>query len=84
MNILHISDIHFGPYHWRGDDAAVLRRLNAFPADIVLNTGDSTSDSLEVEFQQVENFLAQLTCPNVISIMGNHESDPISLDTEMA
>lgn len=73
MNILHISDIHFGPYHWRGDDAALLERLNAYPADIVLNTGDLTSDSLDVEFQQVSHFLAQIKCPNIVSIIGNHD-----------
>ena len=48
MNLLHITDIHFGPYHWAVDDELVLARLNAFDADIVLNTGDMTSDSLQV------------------------------------
>jgi len=47
--------------------------LNAFRADIVLNTGDSTSDSLEGEFQQAQTFLSQLTCPNIVSIIGNHD-----------
>lgn len=73
MNILHISDLHFGPYHWRGDDKAVLDRLNEFPADIVVNTGDTTSDSLPDEFREGQQFLAQLKCPNVVSIIGNHD-----------
>jgi len=73
MNLLHITDIHFGPYHWAVDDNLVLERLNAFDADIVLNTGDLTSDSLQVEFQQVQSFLAKLECPNVVSILGNHD-----------
>lgn len=73
MNILHISDIHFGPYHWSGDDSLVLERLNAFPADIILNTGDMTSDSLQVEFEEAQSFLSKLKCPNLVSIMGNHD-----------
>jgi 3',5'-cyclic AMP phosphodiesterase CpdA len=51
----------------------VLDRLNAFPADIVLNTGDFTSDSLEVEFQEAREFLSELKCANIVSIMGNHD-----------
>lgn len=73
MNILHISDIHFGPYHWAADDKVVLARLNAFPADIVLNSGDMTSDSLQGEFEEAGAFLAGLVCENVVSILGNHD-----------
>ncbi len=73
MNLLHISDIHFGPYHWAVDDDLVIDRLNAFPADIVFNTGDITSDSFPAEFQEGAEFLAKLTCPNVVSIPGNHD-----------
>jgi 3',5'-cyclic AMP phosphodiesterase CpdA len=73
MNILHITDLHFGPYHWAADDRLVLERLNAFNADIVFNTGDMTSDSLPEEFEQAAAFLAKLECPNVVSIMGNHD-----------
>ncbi|MBL4786180.1 MAG: metallophosphoesterase [Cohaesibacteraceae bacterium] len=73
MKILHISDIHFGPYHWAADDALVLDKLNATNADIILNTGDLTSDSLEDEFQAAQKFLSKLACPHLISIMGNHD-----------
>ena len=73
MNLLHFSDIHFGPYHWAVDDDVLLARLNSFPADVVLNTGDMTSDSLEDEFQQAGEFLSKLTCEHVISINGNHD-----------
>ncbi len=73
MNILHISDIHFGPYHWNADDALVADRINQFSADLIFNTGDLTSDSLPDEFHQVQHFLSLLNCENVISIMGNHD-----------
>lgn len=73
MDILHISDLHFGPYHWSANDDLVLDRLNEFEADIVFNTGDLTSDSLQGEFEEVQAFLAGLDCPNIVSIIGNHD-----------
>ena len=73
MNVLHISDLHFGPRHWEGDDAKLLDKINSYNADIVINTGDSTSDGLESEYQDAGRFLKSITCENVISIIGNHD-----------
>lgn len=73
MNIIHISDLHFGPRHWEGRDDALLEKLNSYDADIVINTGDSTSDGLESEYQEAGDFLKGIACENVISIIGNHD-----------
>ncbi len=73
MNVLHISDLHFGTRHWEGDDAKLLDKINSYNADIVINTGDSTSDGLESEYQDAGQFLKSITCENVISIIGNHD-----------
>ncbi len=73
MNILHISDLHFGPRHWRGDDDILLKKINEYDADIVINTGDSTTDGMEDEYAEAGRFLKALACKNVISIMGNHD-----------
>ena len=73
MNILHISDIHFGPRHWEGNDKVLLEKLNSYSADIVFNTGDNTTDGLESEFQEVGGFLKSIECKNVISLIGNHD-----------
>ena len=73
MNVLHISDLHFGPRHWEGEDAKLLDKINSYNADIVINTGDSTSDGLESEYQEAGQFLKSITCENVISIIGNHD-----------
>ena len=32
MNILHLSDLHFGPRHWDGDDEVLLEKINSYPA----------------------------------------------------
>lgn len=73
MNILHISDLHFGPRHWEGNDDDLLAKLNSYQADIVINTGDSTTDGLEDEFRAAAHFLDRIECDNLISIIGNHD-----------
>jgi 3',5'-cyclic AMP phosphodiesterase CpdA len=44
MNILHLSDLHFGPRHWDGNDEVLLEKINSYPADVVIDTGDITTD----------------------------------------
>jgi len=73
MNIIHLTDMHFGPYHWNAYSDELLERINKSGADLVINTGDMTTDSLENEFQQAGEFIAKIACKNVISIMGNHD-----------
>ena len=73
MNILHMSDLHFGTRHWEGNDELLLEKINSYHADLVINTGDSTSDGLESEYQDAGQFLKAINCKNVISIIGNHD-----------
>lgn len=73
LKILHISDLHFGPFHWDGNDEDLIRRINSYDADLVINTGDSTSDGVEREYLQAKNFLGKIKCSNLISIAGNHD-----------
>ena len=73
MNILHISDLHFGSRHWNGNNEMLLEKLNSYSADIVINTGDSTTDALESEFEAARKFLHSIKCEHVISIVGNHD-----------
>jgi len=51
----------------------LLDKINSYPADLVINMGDSTTDGLESEYQEAEQFLKGITCENVISIIGNHD-----------
>jgi len=53
MNILHLSDLHFGPRHWDGDDEILLEKINSYPADVVIDTGDTTTDGRECEYAEV-------------------------------
>ena len=78
MNILHISDLHFEPRHWEGDDEVLLKKLNTYESDIVINTGDSTSDGMESEFKAAGRFLKGIKCRNVFSVIGNHDKRNMS------
>jgi 3',5'-cyclic AMP phosphodiesterase CpdA len=73
LNLLHITDIHFGPRHWEGNDELLLEKLNSYPADIVINTGDNTTDGLESEYEEAGRFLKLIKCKNLISLIGNHD-----------
>jgi predicted phosphodiesterase len=73
VNILQISDLHFGPRHWEGDDNILLKKINSYDADIVINTGDSTTDGMEDEYADAGRFLKAIKCKNVFSIIGNHD-----------
>ncbi len=73
MNILHISDLHFGPRHWDGNDKVLIKKINSFNSDIIINTGDNTTDGLEDEYVKAGRFLKALKCKNIISIIGNHD-----------
>lgn len=73
MNILHISDLHFGPRHWDGNDLHLLEKINSFDADLVINTGDNTTDGLEDECAEAGNFIKGIKCKNVVSTIGNHD-----------
>ena len=73
MNILHISDMHFGPRHWDGNDKLLLDKINSFDADIIINTGDNTTDGLESEYAEAGSFLKAMKCKNIISTLGNHD-----------
>jgi len=73
VNILQISDLHFGTRHWDGNDEMVQDKINSYPADLVINTGDNTTDGLESEYKDAALFLKGITCENLISIIGNHD-----------
>jgi len=73
MNLLHISDMHFGPRHWLGNNELLLEKLNSYAADIVINTGDSTTYALAYAFAAAGEFFGAINCDYIVSIPGNHD-----------
>ena len=65
--------MHFGSRHWTGDNEQLLEEINSYSTDLLINTGDNTTDALENEFAAAGQFLESINCKNVISIPGNHD-----------
>ena len=74
MNILHLSDLHFGPRHWDGDDEALLEKINSYPADVVIDTGDTTTDGRESEYVEARKFFDKINCSHIVTVIGNHDN----------
>jgi len=72
LRILHLSDLHLGYYFQLDDLEALLTRLESFPIDMVLITGDLSDDlkQLPDALKMIEQFPS--ANPKLISI-GNHE-----------
>ncbi len=52
----------------------LLDKINSYNnADLVINTGDNTTDGLEDEYLKASSFLKAIQCKNVISTIGNHD-----------
>lgn len=51
----------------------LLEKINSYDADIVINTGDNTTDGRKSEYKKARSFLRAITCKNVISTIGNHD-----------
>lgn len=73
MNILHLSDLHFGRRHWDGNDEDLLEKINSYPADVVIDTGDTTTDGRESEYIEAMKFFDKINCPQIVTVIGNHD-----------
>lgn len=51
----------------------LLNKINSYDSDLVINTGDNTTDGLEDEYLKAGSFLKAIRCRNVVSTIGNHD-----------
>jgi predicted MPP superfamily phosphohydrolase len=79
MKIVQISDFHFQEYTEAAFLDAIVRKVNAEAADLVVLTGDFVSTkplprhfSTRLGYHCAEH-LSQLTCPLRYAILGNHD-----------
>ena len=70
--ILHISDLHFGPPFLRDRAEAVVDLARAAPPDVVVVSGDLTQRAKREQFEAAEEFLARFDAP-VVVVPGNHD-----------
>ena len=70
--ILHISDVHFGPPHLPELSAAVLRFATERSPDLIVLSGDLTQRAKPSQFKQARHFVDQLPGPTLV-VPGNHD-----------
>jgi len=70
--ILHVSDLHFGPPFLPDRAEAVRRLARAGSPDVVVVSGDFTQRAREEQFEAAAEWLAGLEAPVVVT-PGNHD-----------
>lgn len=70
--ILHISDVHFGPPHRPDVASGVLDLVERRGPDLVVVSGDLTQRAKPVQFRQAREFVDRIRAPT-ITVPGNHD-----------
>lgn len=73
FSILHISDVHFGPYYLPHVGEALLRAAEELSPDMVVASGDFTQRAKPQEFADAAAFLEALPSVPRIVTPGNHD-----------
>ncbi len=70
--ILHISDVHFGPPHLEQVSGGVHELARRHTPDLVVVSGDLTQRARPEQFQQARAFVDRFTVPT-LAVPGNHD-----------
>jgi len=73
MNILQISDVHFGPYYVPEAGEALLRAVQELESDIIIVSGDFTQRAKREQFAEARKFLDRLPDRPTVVTPGNHD-----------
>lgn len=73
MNILQISDLHFGPYYVPAVGEAMLRAASELESDVIIASGDFTQRAKEPEYAAAREFLRRLPKRPAVVTPGNHD-----------
>ena len=73
LNLLQISDLHFGPFFVPEVAAALLRKIPDLDIDIIVASGDFTQRARREQFAEARAFLDTLPHLPLIVVPGNHD-----------
>ena len=75
FTIAQLSDLHCGSPHFQPNllDRAIAE-VNELAPDVVVVSGDLTSDGFYPEYLEAHSYLALIECERMIVIPGNHDS----------
>ena len=71
-DLLHISDLHFGPPFLRDRAEAVVELARSVPPDVVVVSGDLTQRAKPRQFREAAEYLGRFDAP-VVVVPGNHD-----------
>lgn len=73
LNLMHISDLHFGPPYIPKVGEALLRAAQAMMPDAVVVSGDLTQRAKPGQFREAHAFLERLPAAPQVVVPGNHD-----------
>src|SRR3954467_2793198 len=73
LTILHISDVHFGPFYVPAVGEALLKIAPELKPDIIVVSGDFTQRAKRQQFAEAREFLNKLPKAPTIVTAGNHD-----------
>jgi len=73
LNLLHLSDLHFGPPFVPAVADALQRTVRQLELDILVVTGDLTQRATEDQFMEARAWLDSLTSVPRVTVPGNHD-----------
>lgn len=73
LTLLHMSDLHFGPYYVPRAGEALVRMAHELAPDIIVNSGDFTQRARREQFEDAWRFMARLPDVPTAVVPGNHD-----------
>ena len=73
LTLLHISDLHFGPYYVQRVGEALLDIAPQLHPDLIVASGDFTQRAKPEQFEAARDFLAALPDVPRLVVPGNHD-----------
>jgi 3',5'-cyclic AMP phosphodiesterase CpdA len=73
LNIMHISDLHFGPYFLPSVAESVIKSAAALKPDVIVASGDFSQRAKIPEFADARKFLDRLPPMPLVVCPGNHD-----------
>ena len=70
MEIVQLSDIHFGAQFREDVFAKVIDEVNALSPDAVIITGDLTNEGLKEEYEQRKELVSKIKVDKIIARIG--------------
>jgi 3',5'-cyclic AMP phosphodiesterase CpdA len=73
LTLMHISDLHFGPFHMPEIAEAALRAAEALQPEVIVASGDFTQRATSEEYRSARAYLDRLPRVPIVTCPGNHD-----------